>query len=153
MTAIVRRAGAPRFVAYSTLTRMPALAGADAARLLEEARAIPALGYDNRFVEVLDCGAEGPDAAALDLTLDAARSLFRTVFRGSGALGQPGMPPLPLQDPLPTPPDRAALRAIEDELSGLVDRARAAGFDGLASLLHRARAEARAEIAAVLARG
>lgn len=153
MTATARRPGAPRFVAYSTLTRMPALAGADAALLLVEARAIPALGYDNRFVEVLDCGAEGPDAGTLDLSLDAARALFRTVFRGSGALGQPGMPPLPLQDPLPTPPDRAAVRAIEDGLSALVDRARAAGLDGLASLLQRAQAEARAEIAALPVRG
>lgn len=151
MTAPARPPGAPRFVAYSTMTRMPALVGADPVRLLAEARAIPALGFDNRFVEVLDCGAD--DAAAVDIPLDAARSLYRTVFRGSGALGQPGMPPLPLQDPLQTPPDRAALRAIEEGLSSLADRARAAGLGGLASALQRARADAAAEIAARLRQG
>ncbi len=143
----------PRFVAYSTLTRRPALVGSDAARLLADARAVPALGYDNRFVEVLDCGAEGPDAGTVDVPLDAARSLYRTIFRGSGALGQPGMPPLPLQDPVPVPPDRAALLAIGEGLSSLADRARAAGLDGLASALQRARAEAEAEIAARLRGG
>ncbi len=143
----------PRFVAYSTLTRMPALVGSDAARLLADARAVPALGYDNRFVEVLDCGAEGPDAGTVDVPLDAARSLYRTIFRGSGALGQPGMPPLPLQDPVPVPPDHAALLAIGEGLSSLADRARAAGLDGLASALQRARAEAEAEIAARLRGG
>lgn len=153
MTASSRPPGTPRFVAYSTLTRMPALVGADAAGLLADARAVPALGYDNRFVEVLDCGAEGPDAGTVDVPLDAARSLYRTVFRGSGALSQPGMPPLPLQDPLPVPPDRAALQAIEEGLSSLTDRARAAGLDGLASTLQRARAEAEAEIAARLRDG
>jgi hypothetical protein len=150
MTSPARPAGAPRFVAYSTMTRMPALVGTDAASLLVEARSIPALGYDNRFVEVLDCGAQGPDAGTVDVPLDAARSLYRTVFRGSGALGQPGMPPLPLQDPLPTPPDRAALKAIEDGLSSLTARARAAGLDGLASALGRVLDDARAEIAARL---
>lgn len=153
MTAPARPSGAARFVAYSTMTRMPALVGADPVRLLADARAIPALGFDNRFVEVLDCGAEGPDAATVDAPLDAARSLYRTVFRGSGALGQPGMPPLPLQDPLQTPPDRAALRAIEEGLSSLADRARAAGLGGLASALQRARADAAAEIAARLRQG
>ena len=153
MTSPARSPGAPRFVAYSTLTRMPALIGADAARLLDDARAVPALGYDNRFVEVLDCGAEGPDAGTVDMPLDAARSLYRTVFRGSGALSQPGMPPLPLQDPLPPPPDRAALRAIEDGLSSLADRAKAAGLQGLASLLYRARTDALAEIATRLGEG
>ena len=54
MTSPARPAGAPRFVAYSTMTRMPALVGTDAASLLVEARSIPALGYDNRFVEVLE---------------------------------------------------------------------------------------------------
>ena len=152
MTEPVRQPGAPRFVVYSTMTRMPALVGVDPVRLLADARAIPALGYDNRFVEVLDCGADGPDAGTVDIPLDAARSLYRTVFRGSGALGQPGMPALPLQDPLTLPPDRATLRAIEDGLSSLADRARAAGLDGLASALRRAEAEAASEIAARLRR-
>lgn len=153
MTVPSRQPGAPRFIAYSTMTRMPALVGTHPAQLLADAQAIPALGYDNRFVEVLDCGAEGPDAGTIDIPLDAARSLYRTVFRGSGALGQPGMPPLPLQDPLPMPPDRAALRAIEEGLSSLADRARAAGLDGLASTLQRVRAEAGTEIAARLRDG
>lgn len=153
MAVPARQPGAPRFVAYSTMTRLPALVGADPAQLLADARAIPALGYDNRFVEVLDCGAEGPDAGTVDIPLDVARSLYRTVFRGSGALGQPGMPPLPLQDPLPVPPDRAALLAIDEGLSNLADRARAAGLVRLASTLQRARAEAGAEIAARLRDG
>ena len=148
MTALPRRPGAPRFVAYSTLTREPMLVDASAVDLLRRTRAVPSLGYDNRFVEVLDCGADGPDAASIEMTLDAARGLYRTVFRGSGALGQPGMPPLALQDPLPMSPDKAALRAVEDGLRALVERARAARLDGLASILHRALIEAQVEIAA-----
>lgn len=146
MSTSSRAPGEPRFVAYSTLTREPMLASADAAGLLGETRTIPALGFDNRFVEILDCGAEGPDAATVDMTLDAARGLYRTVFRGAGALGQPGMPPLALQDPLPASPDRVAMRAIEEGLSSLVDRAKAANLPDLASLLHRALADARAAI-------
>jgi hypothetical protein len=142
-----RSVDAPRFVAYSTLTREPVMVGHTAADLLTDTRAKPSLGYDSRFVEILDCGADGPDAATVDLRLDAARLLYRTVFRGSGSLSRPGMPPLALQDALPAAPDRAAARAIEDGLSALVDRARAAGLLSVASLLHRTLDDARAELA------
>lgn len=149
MPTSAHRCDAPRFVAYSTLTREPVMVGLTAADLLIDTRSIPSLGYDSRFVEILDCGAEGPDAGTVDIRLDAARLLFRTVFRGSGSLSQPGMPPLALQEPLPAVPDRAAARAIEDGLAVLVDRARAAGLHSVASLLHRALNDARTELAAV----
>jgi hypothetical protein len=147
MTDVASHAESARFVAYSTLTREPVLAHADVAELLARTRTDPALGYDNRFVEVLDCGTDGPDAAQVVERLDAARDLYRTVFRGAGALGRPGMPAFPLVG-LPAPePDRVATRALEGGLSDLVARARTAGQPRLASILDRALAEMRAEIA------
>ena len=145
MTTSDRGPGAPRFVAYSTLTREPVMADADAVRLLEETRQIPALGYDNRFVEVLDCGETGPDAGTVTMRLEAAREVFRTVFRGRGTLNRPGMPAFPLVDLLPATPDRTAVRSIETDLAGLVERARMAGRPDLASILDRALVQVRAE--------
>ncbi len=147
MTTADCGSGRSRFVAYSTLTREPVMAHVDVSRLLTETRKISALGYDNRFVEVLDCGSDGPDAGTVTLALDAARELYRTVFRGGGALSRPGMPAFPLVDPRPAPPDRGAVRAIEDGLSALRDRALAVGHPRLASILDRALSETRAEIA------
>lgn len=146
MTTATRGPGLSRFVAYSTLTREPVMVHVDVSRLLTETRKIPALGYDNRFVEVLDCGSDG-DASTVTLALDAARELYRTVFRGGGALSRPGMPAFPLVDPRPAHPDRAAVRAIEEGLSALRDRALAVGHPRLASILDRALTETRAEIA------
>lgn len=147
MTAPDRDPGAHRFVAYSTLTREPVMAGADAVRLLSETRQDPALGYDSRFVEILDCGEGGPDAGTVTLRLEAAREVYRTVYRGRGTLSRPGMPAFPLVDLLPATPDRTAVRSVEEDLSGLVERARMARQPRLASILDRALVEIRAEIA------
>ena len=147
MTDVASHAETARFVAYSTLTREPVMAHADVAELLARTRTNPALGFDNRFVEVLDCGTDGPDAAGIVERLDEARDLYRTVFRGAGALGRPGMPAFPLVG-LPAPePDRVATRALEDGLSDLVARARTAAQPRIASILDRALAEVRSEIA------
>ena len=147
MTDVASHADSARFVAYSTLTREPVMAHADATELLTRTRTNPALGFDNRFVEVLDCGPDGPDAANITVRLDDARDLYRTVFRGGGSLGQPGMPAFPLVG-LPAPePDRVATRALEDGLADLVTRARTAAQPRIASILDRALAELRIEIA------
>lgn len=53
-------------------------------RLLPFACEMPNLGVDNRSVEILDCGAGGLDASAIELPLVAARERFTTVFRGEG---------------------------------------------------------------------
>lgn len=153
MTMSDRGTGAPRFVAYSTLTREPVLADADTVRLLAETRQIPALGFDNRFVEVLDCGETGPDAATVTMRLDAAREVFRTVFRGHGTLSRPGMPAFPLVDLVPATPDRMAGRSVEQDLAGLVERARMAHLPQLASILDRALVQVRAEIERQMAAG
>lgn len=141
-----RGPGAPRFIAYSTLTREPVMTGGDAVHLLAETRQDPALGYDNRFVEVLDCGEAGPDASTVTMRLEAAREVFRTVFRGRGTLARPGMPAFPLVDLLPATPDRTAVRSLEADLAGLVERARMAGRPDLASILDRALVQLRSEI-------
>lgn len=146
MTDVASHAESARFVAYSTLTREPVMAHADAAELLARTRTIPALGFDNRFVEVLDRGTDEPDPAGLVDRLDEARDLYRTVFRGAGALGRPGMPAFPLVG-LPAPePDRVATRALEEALSDLVARARTAAQPRIASILDRALADMRAEL-------
>ena len=146
MTASDRAPGAHRFVAYSTLTREPVMAGVDAVRLLAETRQDPALGYDSRFVEILDCGEDGPDAGAVTLRLEAAREVYRTVYRGRGTLNRPGMPAFPLVDLLPASPDRTALRSVAEDLGTLVERARMARQPRLASILDRALVQVRAEI-------
>ncbi len=146
MPTPARRPGVSRFIAYSTLTRLPVLTGAEAGPLLTATRAIPALGYDNRFVEVLDCGEGGPDAESITAKLDDAREIYRTVFRGAGVSGRPGMPAFPFVEPEPAAPDPASTRAIVDDLSLLAARARRVGPTAIAALLERVLAEVEAEL-------
>ena len=96
-----RRFGSPRFVVYDLASGETVMSGTGARHLLTFTCEMPSLGVDNRFVEILDCGAEGPDANTIELPLVAARERFATVFRGEG---MPDLPPVALATDVDSPP-------------------------------------------------